>query len=986
MKTILILILMAASALAATHPATSASRTDVLAAIALCSPGDTVTVPAGTVSWSGGISITGITLQGAGKTTSGTVITAGAITITKHASQNSKFIGFRFTGGDFHFQINGSLTAKPFVVGDCYFFAGADFGDVTTNGGLFYNCEFFASSPTGADWFTLNLGGTGTAGQTSWEAAPSMGTLDTTGETNTYFEDCTWTNLLEAAFDADNGARAVVRHSTLIDSSFGLHGGGSGSSLNDTSSYGNKHVEVYDSTFDRVSNSAALNKWIWWRGATGVFANNAVENADSPDGSSFPNKPEIRLSVGCQGGAYPRTYQVGQAEVPADSTPNFPLLIFGNTGTGAAGGTGTLEIVENPNNPCSNPTSFIQAGRDYQTSNTWGWVAYPYPHPLRSGAAPAATYYVNQNTGSDSNAGTQSLPWKNCPGMSGTSNYTGSGSLSPGDTVYLDRADTWNVSSASTGGFYLVGGVTYIGNSYGTGSTKAKIRANGACAAGVVRFRDHATVETEFEGFEVDGNSQVANGIDINGAFAQLLTGATKRVQDCEVHHTFSRQSLGQYTYGIIISNHGGSSTYCDNVEIINTVVHDTSRDSIVLYPGDENANCRIQNILVRGCTAYNTGQDPDYTAGSGIVIKGYVVNAIIENNTVFNTQASNYFFNSNETNHFGVGIENAVVRNNIAYGTGQGGILIYHGSGADPMDIEFYGNIIYGTYSTAGFWIDSNVGNTVSFLIYNNTFLAPVVISNPTATGTINFRNNIVSVGNEVPFTDTGTDIDTHSNNTFRRSTGTTLVTAGGSSYTSANLTTYEATGLASDPSFLNAAAPPTGFSGTYPALVPNTTGLSIPIGSTSANSGADLGTSFNSSINGITRTGSWDRGAYELTSDTTAPTPNPMTFASAPNAVDAASITMTATTASDASAVEYWFDETTGTTGGTDSGWQSSPVYVDSGLSASTQYTYRVKARDTSLNETSYSSTASATTTTATGGTVNIETLNVTNLRVGP
>ncbi len=58
--------------------------------------------------------------------------------------------------------------------------------------------------------------------------------------------------------------------------------------------------------------------------------------------------------------------------------------------------------------------------------------------------------------------------------------------------------------------------------------------------------------------------------------------------------------------------------------------------------------------------------------------------------------------------------------------------------------------------------------------------------------------------------------------------------------------------------------------------------------------------------------------------------------------------------------------------TAGGHDSGWQASSSYTDTGLSASTEYTYRVKARDLSaaLNETAYSSNASATTLEAPGG----------------
>ncbi|MHC4478640.1 MAG: hypothetical protein ACYTEL_23635 [Planctomycetota bacterium] len=85
----------------------------------------------------------------------------------------------------------------------------------------------------------------------------------------------------------------------------------------------------------------------------------------------------------------------------------------------------------------------------------------------------------------------------------------------------------------------------------------------------------------------------------------------------------------------------------------------------------------------------------------------------------------------------------------------------------------------------------------------------------------------------------------------------------------------------------------------------------------------------------------------------DTDPPTPDPATFASPPAAVSDTEITMTATTGSDASPpVEYYFDETSGNPGGSDSGWVTNPVYNDTGLTASTQYTYTVQMRDAYLN----------------------------------
>jgi hypothetical protein len=98
----------------------------------------------------------------------------------------------------------------------------------------------------------------------------------------------------------------------------------------------------------------------------------------------------------------------------------------------------------------------------------------------------------------------------------------------------------------------------------------------------------------------------------------------------------------------------------------------------------------------------------------------------------------------------------------------------------------------------------------------------------------------------------------------------------------------------------------------------------------------------------------------------DNAAPTPDPMTFETAPVAVDETSITMTASIATDEAPVEYYFTETSGNPGGNDSGWQSGRTYTDSGLTTGVTYTYTVTARDRSpdQNTTSPSAPQSATT----------------------
>ena len=98
----------------------------------------------------------------------------------------------------------------------------------------------------------------------------------------------------------------------------------------------------------------------------------------------------------------------------------------------------------------------------------------------------------------------------------------------------------------------------------------------------------------------------------------------------------------------------------------------------------------------------------------------------------------------------------------------------------------------------------------------------------------------------------------------------------------------------------------------------------------------------------------------------DTTAPTPDPSTWSTEPYATGTTSIRMYATSANDASGVEYYFDETSGNLGGSDSGWQDSRMYEDIGLSPGTSYAYRVRTRDKSSNQNtgSYSTEKTATT----------------------
>ncbi|MEM7390743.1 MAG: thrombospondin type 3 repeat-containing protein [Verrucomicrobiota bacterium] len=93
----------------------------------------------------------------------------------------------------------------------------------------------------------------------------------------------------------------------------------------------------------------------------------------------------------------------------------------------------------------------------------------------------------------------------------------------------------------------------------------------------------------------------------------------------------------------------------------------------------------------------------------------------------------------------------------------------------------------------------------------------------------------------------------------------------------------------------------------------------------------------------------------------DTTPPTPDPMSFAVVPASLTASSIVMTATMATDPSGpVEYRFENTNTATV---SAWSTSLIWTNTGLTEGVSYGFRVQARDARSNETAWSPVAFAT-----------------------
>lgn len=439
---------------------TTPDQTSVNTCISNASNGDTINVSAGTATWTSLSLSKAVTLNGAGQgvtsgsdataaggattscTSSGTCIDVSgspSFTITLSSSGNIRIKNFAFTsenatGLPHPIEIGGSwppsfgliwqndtFTANTATMIDDFNAGGVIFSGITFNGN--WN-DFFMTIKDNTHY-------------SSWESvADTMGSRDTTGLNNTYFENSTVNGGSNGIFDCDDNCRVVVRYNTFNES------GGFNSHGDDSSPVGMRHFEIYSNAFnfpDQTctggnSSLSNISQYIWLRGGTGVIYNNSFAPLSS---SCWGDKPEIRGSIrgiqddlaflpptytsriaSCGAVTYPAPNQLGQ-NFNGTSLFTDPIYVWGNTGTTDAGGfkvefnTGFIDFGGGAN-PCSFTWStFFQWGRDAVNTSVGtntcdstgcsvegsggtakaGYTAFTYPHPLVSGGAAPSNFF-----------------------------------------------------------------------------------------------------------------------------------------------------------------------------------------------------------------------------------------------------------------------------------------------------------------------------------------------------------------------------------------------------------------------------------------------------------------------------------------------------------------------------------------------------------------------------------------------------------------
>jgi hypothetical protein len=485
------------------------------------------------------------------------------------------------------------------------------------------------------------------------------------------------------------------------------------------------------------------------------------------------------------------------------------------------------------------------------------------------GVSYGLTYYVDYNSGSNSNNGSISYPWKECPGTQNPIGSTTSGwkIIAAGDTIVFTSGQTWNrpINISSTWYANPTDEASRITLTTSTESvvSRAKINVTGYTAVPyVINFgRNYITVKY----FELTGVSRPNEGYGVRVSGVNYIKLLYSYVHD---NYTTDGSPTGRNSYAV-------SGTNTDYGEYAYNVFENAGEKVVEFYTGVDNnrfhhnvfrqkanAVCSIDHLfnITRNSTnnsVYNnifeTYKTPNTDPSYGFKLDGdsatsaYPDNNLFYNNIIIGLGAGIGLMDAGSTYGNKI-IGNIVYGNNSSFGSGSYGIhginLGFGGSQAKKNVIK--NNLIYAVRIADGYshginMLASSV-NVSGNIIQNNLILHPTAIP----------RYRVGSSGGQTMATVESTWNGTNSNVFSGNVVGTSAPGFSGGTHPVSNL--------------------PTGFGADW---LPNNTGLSLGSGSVAINAGIDAGSPFNVDILGISRPqgSAWDIGAYKYTGTTTTP-----------------------------------------------------------------------------------------------------------------
>jgi len=429
----------------------------------------------------------------------------------------------------------------------------------------------------------------------------------------------------------------------------------------------------------------------------------------------------------------------------------------------------------------------------------------------------ALDYYVSSVRGDDSFLGTTSdKPWRT---LDKVKNAWDSGSILPGDTIHLEKGSVfnskgWNISRGGSLGKYI----TLRGDDFGSGAKPVFNVVDGDFG-----FQISKGSYIRLQGFTIDGrNRGIGAGILLGGGDS---IGSISNVQILNMEIRNIANSYAPYSCGIQVTSSKGYTI--SNSLIEGNDISGYSAHGINHYPDKQKGNLHI-NITYRDNYIHNPATKRYSSAAAGIQIGSGGSGNVFEYNTVEgpNPDGQIFVFDSSDNE------DNIVIRYNTLRNNSVGnGIWLHKHDDAVPnlaYGVSIYGNLISGNYK-AGIYVGGGDNLTLTARVYNNIFynndrqtsysstydVGGELYLHGYNTYKVYFKNNILyHLSNGAKNYDVGindkflqSNIFEHSNNLYWHSSGSNGVAMydarTGSSYTVANIKSYEPSAQNTNPLF---------------------------------------------------------------------------------------------------------------------------------------------------------------------------------------
>jgi hypothetical protein len=317
-------------------------------------------------------------------------------------------------------------------------------------------------------------------------------------------------------------------------------------------------------------------------------------------------------------------------------------------------------------------------------------VPTPTPTPALTTSLTAAHHLYVATTGSDTNAGTQSAPFRT---------ISKAGAVAVADTIVHVAPGTY------TGGFLTTKSGTASGRIRYVSDTKwgAKI----AASSGAPHVWRHEGGYTDIIGFEISSDGSVRLGI--------ALLGGNSSAQNNHVHDIATKISCSSGGGGIVSDNNMGPAFI--NYDVIGNLVHDIGL-------GAASGCNQIQGIYQT--TLGNIKNNILYNAGYGAIHLWHDADHVnVSNNTIFNNPfgiivgTGNWYFRTTTGDYNNIS-NNILIDNNYAISEMSSGIHGTHNYYAN--NLTFRNNVNYDTYAENSSHVSGGIIADPQFVNYIKT------------------------------------------------------------------------------------------------------------------------------------------------------------------------------------------------------------------------------------------------------------------------